>query len=283
MDWSIVHSLNGFLYHHDAIEDPLLDYVQAAEALFFLLLAVLCVFARHERFAPVRRAAVAAGLSAGLGLLVVKIITEFYDRARPFVAHPGAVHLFAKHAADASFPSDHATASMAIAVAFLLRRRFGLGALTLVFALILDFGRVAVGFHYPTDVLGGAAIGALAALVLWAPLLRRRIDVLSDFIGGLWDRTLDAVLERIRPVASRAHAELPRRERRKRSTQHGSAWMRGLLLVALPPGATGFWSGARRAESSSEVSAPGGDPTCPTTSGRRQQRSSPSQGLGHQP
>lgn len=134
----------------------------------FLLLVVLCVFARHERFAPVRRAAVAAGLSAGLGLLVVKIITEFYDRARPFVAHPGAVHLFARHAADAGFPSDHATASMAIAVAFLLRRRFGWGMLTIVFAVILDFGRVAVGFHYPTDVLG-AAIGAMAARVPRAP------------------------------------------------------------------------------------------------------------------
>lgn len=199
MDWSIVHALNGFLYHHDAIEDPLLAYVGAAEALFFLLLVVLCVFARHERFAPVRRAAVAAGLSAGLGLLTVKIITEFYDRARPFVAHPGAVHLFARHAADASFPSDHATASMAIAVAFLLRRRFVWAALTIVFAVILDFGRVAVGFHYPSDVLGGAAIGALAALVLWASPLRRKIDALSDFIGGLWDRTLDAVLERVRP------------------------------------------------------------------------------------
>ncbi|SRR5581483_3397878 len=202
MDWSIVHSLNGFLYHNDPIEDPLLAYVNAAEALYFLLLVVVVVFARHERFAPVRRAAVAAGLSAGLALLIVKIITEFYDRARPFVAHPGGVHLFAKHAADASFPSDHATASMAIAAAFLLRRRFGLGALTLVFAAILDFGRVAAGFHYPTDVLGGAAIGALAALVLWVPPLRRKIDALSDFIGGLWDRALDAVLERIRPAGA---------------------------------------------------------------------------------
>jgi hypothetical protein len=49
-------------------------------------------------------------------------------------------------------------------------------------------------------VLGGAAIGALAALVLWAPPLREPIDALSDFIGGLWDRTLDAVLQRIRPA-----------------------------------------------------------------------------------
>jgi undecaprenyl-diphosphatase len=199
MDWSTVHSLNGFLAHHDAIEDPLMAYVQAGEALFLLLLVVLCAFARHERFAPVRRAAVAAGLSAGLGLLVVKIITEFYDRARPFVAHPGAVHLFAKHAADAGFPSDHATASMAIAIAFLLRRRFAWGLLTIVFAVILDFGRVAAGFHYPTDVLAGAAIGALAAVVLWAPPPRRRIDAVSDSIGGLWDRMLDAVLERVLP------------------------------------------------------------------------------------
>lgn len=174
-------------------------YVTAAEALYFLLLVVLIVFARHERFAPVRRAAVAAGLSAGLGLLVVKIITEFYDRARPFVAHPGVVHLFARHAPDASFPSDHATASMAIAVAFLLRRRYFWGVLTFVFAAILDFGRVAAGFHYPTDVLGGAAIGALAALLLWTPPLRRRIDAVSDFIGGLWDRAVDAVLGRVLP------------------------------------------------------------------------------------
>ena len=199
MDWSIVHSLNGFLYRNDPIEDPLLVYVNAAEALYFLLLVVLVIFARHERFAPVRRAAVAAGLSAGLGLLTVKIITEFYDRARPFVAHPGAVHMFARHAADASFPSDHATASMAIAVAFLLRRRFVWGVLTIVFAVILDFGRVAAAFHYPTDVLGGAAVGALAALVLWAPQLRRRIDAVSDFIGGMWDRLVDAVLKRVLP------------------------------------------------------------------------------------
>lgn len=199
MDWSIVHSLNNWLYHNDGIEDPLLFYVQLAEALYFVLVVLLCAFARHERLAPLRRAAAAAGLSAGLGLLVGKIITEFYDRARPFVTHPHAIHLFARHGADASFPSDHATASMAIAVALLLRRRYRWGALTLVFAVILDFGRVAVGFHYPTDVLGGAAIGGLAALVLWAPPLRTRIDAVVDFLGGLWDRLLDAVLNRALP------------------------------------------------------------------------------------
>jgi undecaprenyl-diphosphatase len=194
MDWSIAHALNGFLVHHDAVEDPLLVYVEAAEALFLGMIVLVCALARHERWLAVRCAAVAAGLSAGLGLLTGKIITEFYDRPRPFVAHPRAVHLFVGHAADASFPSDHATASVAIAVAILLRGRLRWGLVTLAFALILMFGRVALGYHYPTDVLGGAAIGAAAALLLWAQPLRRRIDTLTARLGAVWDQATDKLL-----------------------------------------------------------------------------------------
>ena len=200
MDWSIAHSLNGFLARNDAIEDPLLAYVTAAELLFLGMLVLVCAFSRHARWATVRRAAVTAGLSAALGLLVGKLITEFYDRPRPFVAHPGVVHLFAKHAADASFPSDHATASFAIAVAILLRGKLRWGTITLIFAIILIFGRVALGFHYPSDVLGGAAIGTLAALVLWIAPIRNRIDALSDLLGGIWDRAIDRLLGRVVPT-----------------------------------------------------------------------------------
>lgn len=172
----------------------MLVYVQAAEALFLGMLIVVIAFARHERWVSVRRAAVAAGLSAGLGLLTGKIITEFYDRPRPFVAHPGKVHLFVGHVADASFPSDHATAAVAIATALLLRSKLRWGLLTMVFAVILMIGRVALGLHYPSDVLGGALIGALAALVLWAPPIRTLIDAVADWIGARWDRALDATL-----------------------------------------------------------------------------------------
>jgi undecaprenyl-diphosphatase len=199
VDWSITHAINSFLWHHDALEDPLLGYVQAAEALFLGMLAIVCLFARHERWAGVRRAAVAAGLSAGLGLLVAKLITEAYSRPRPFVAHRGSVHLFAPHVPDASFPSDHATAAFAIAVAILLRSKLRWGALTLVFAVILLVGRVALGYHYPTDVLGGALIGTLCALALAWPPIRRLIDRLSDTVGGYWDQASDAALRRVRP------------------------------------------------------------------------------------
>ena len=135
MDWSVLHALNNFMYQHDGVEDPLLFYVNASEALFIATLAIIFLAARGTANAAWRRASLAAVLSAGLGLAVGKVISELVDRARPFVADPHGVHLFTAHAADPGFPSDHATAAFAIAVAILLRKR-GWGIVALVAATV---------------------------------------------------------------------------------------------------------------------------------------------------
>ncbi len=203
--WSLAHSLNAFFAHHDALEDPLLLYVQAAEALFLGMLMLVVALARGERWATVRRAAVAAGLSAGAALLIGKIITEFLRPGPAVRRASGEIHLFAGHVADASFPSDHATASIAIARRSCFEPSSAGGAVTLVFALILMFGRVAPGFHYPSDVIGGALIGALAALALWTPPIRTRIDAITDRAGRAWDGGLDVILK-LRRGSARASA-----------------------------------------------------------------------------
>lgn len=181
----MLHSLNDFLFRHDAVEDPLSFYVNASEALFIAMLAIVCLVGK-----PLwRRGAVAAGLSAALGLAVGKLISELVDRARPFVADPGGVHLFSHHAADPGFPSDHATAAFAIATAIFLRNRKW-GSVALAAAAVLSIGRVAIGVHFPSDVLAGAALGAAAALVLWAGPLRAKVEALADLAGAQWDRLL---------------------------------------------------------------------------------------------
>jgi undecaprenyl-diphosphatase len=190
MDWSLLHTLNDFLYHRDGVEDPLLTFVNVSEALFLATLLVVCAAAHGERWASWRRAAVAAGLSAGLGLAAAKVISDLVDRARPFVADPGGVHLFAHHPADPGFPSDHATAAIAIGVAVLLRKRIA-GIVVLAAALVVSVGRVALGYHYPSDVLAGTILGTAAALVLWVPPVRSRVDALADYVGAKWDRLLD--------------------------------------------------------------------------------------------
>lgn len=190
MDWSILHALNDFLFHHDGVEDPLLFYVNASEALFIATLGVIFLAATGARHAPWRRAAVAAVLSAGLALAIGAVISALVDRARPFVVDANGVHLFSAHSADPGFPSDHATASFAIAMAIFLRHR-GWGVVALLAAAVLSVGRVAIGVHYPTDVLAGAALGVAAALALWAvEPVRRNVNALSDLLGSYWDRAL---------------------------------------------------------------------------------------------
>jgi undecaprenyl-diphosphatase len=191
MDTALLHALNGFAFRHDAVEDPLSLYVGASQVLFMALLALLVLVDRGTGWR--RRAAVAAGFGAGLALAGAQVISRLVDRPRPFVADPRGVHLFARHAADASFPSDHATAAFAIATAVLLRdRRWG--GVVLAFAAVLAVGRVAVGVHYPTDVLAGAALGAAASLLLYVPATRRLLDRLAGGVG----RPIDAVLWRRR-------------------------------------------------------------------------------------
>jgi undecaprenyl-diphosphatase len=183
MEWSLLHTLNDFLYRHDSVEDPLLFYINVSEALFVATLVLVFVFANGERLRSGRRAAVAAALSAGLALAVAKVISEIVDRARPFVVDPNGVHLFSGHAADPGFPSDHATGAFAVAMAIYLRKR-SWGVVALIAAALLSVGRVAIGVHFPSDVLAGAVIGCVAALVLWIGPVRRRIDALADRLGG---------------------------------------------------------------------------------------------------
>jgi undecaprenyl-diphosphatase len=187
MDTALLHALNGLAFHHDGLEDPVTLYENAAQMLF-LALVVLLVASGGWR----RRAGVAAGLGAAVALTCGQIVSRLVDRPRPFVADPHRVHLFARHVADASFPSDHATAAFAIATAVLLRNR-RVGAVVLAFAAVLAAGRVAIGVHYPSDVLAGAALGTGASLALYAPAARRRIDALADAVTP--------ALRRLRAVA----------------------------------------------------------------------------------
>jgi undecaprenyl-diphosphatase len=154
-------------------------------------LVLVFLFANGERRRAWRRAALAAVLSAGVALLVAKIISELVDRARPFVVDPSGVHLFSGHAADAGFPSDHATGAFAVAMAIYLRQR-GIGTVALLAAAVLAIGRVAIGVHFPSDVLSGAVLGSAVALGLFVRPLRNRIDRLADRLGG-W---IEAAVER---------------------------------------------------------------------------------------
>lgn len=104
-------------------------------------------------------------LATGAALLVNNVIGMLWHHPRPFVMHTG--HNFLYHAADPSFPSDHMTIIMTVAVTFLLRphvRRLGLGLAVL--GLLIGWSRIYLGVHFPIDMVGAIVVAFTSAALI---------------------------------------------------------------------------------------------------------------------
>jgi undecaprenyl-diphosphatase len=84
----------------------------------------------------------------------------------PLAVDPETLNAFS------SFPSDHAMLFFALSVPLWNRSRW-LGAAAMLWTvLVICLPRVYLGYHYPSDVLGGAVLGVFFMLVLSALVAR---------------------------------------------------------------------------------------------------------------
>lgn len=107
-----------------------------------------------------------------LGGLWFPMIKNIVLRIRPYMAHEG-IKVLQKVDADAdamdivsqgySFPSGHCVTSVAIygGLAREVKKRW-MWTVTIILVLLIGISRIAVGVHYPTDVLAGWAVGLAA-------------------------------------------------------------------------------------------------------------------------
>jgi undecaprenyl-diphosphatase len=164
MDEAITHWINAA-----AGSSTMLDAAMIGGTKLGVPLVVLCVimqwWSKNDRL-HVRYASVAAGISFLIGLGINQIILLFVHRVRPYDA--GVSHLIIAPSGDWSFPSDHATASFAVAATFALCALPRHATVFLLIALLIAFSRIFVGTHYLTDVLGGALTGIGAAVMVHA-------------------------------------------------------------------------------------------------------------------
>lgn len=148
-------------------------YAVDAVAAFAVLLLLAWWDARSAVDPPRAVAAVMwAGIAPLVGAVAVQLIGSWVDRARPTTRIPGT-HLLLDPTRDFSFPSDHTTATVAVAVGLILAapllRRHWYGWTALALAIVLGLDRIYVGAHYPTDVLAGIALGAAVAAIPAVP------------------------------------------------------------------------------------------------------------------
>jgi hypothetical protein len=117
--------------------------------------------------------AVALVLWAAGGTVLAWILAHYglkplVAEKRPYLVLPH-VEVLLHRTHGYAFPSGHATVAGAVIAGLWLARRWILAALATVAGLLLGFGRVYTGMHYPFDVVGGLLIGAAFVLVLAWP------------------------------------------------------------------------------------------------------------------
>ncbi len=138
-------------------------------------------------------------LAIGAPGLFTTIIKRLIGRARPYVDLEGSPFTympFAWRSEYASLPSGHATTAGAAA--------FAIGAIwprsrpvMWLYALIIMFSRVVVMAHHPSDVIAGAAVGAVGAAWVRRLFAARRLAFsphdLAVYPGPSLRRIADAV------------------------------------------------------------------------------------------
>lgn len=157
LDTQLFYLLNSL-----AGRSPLLNAVIVFLASYFayILIAVFIAliffsqYSKREKWEIVLVAGL-AGIIARFG--VAEAIRFFFPRERPYEA----LHLSPLFTDTASsFPSGHATFFFAMATAiYLYNKKWGLWFFAA--AALITVSRVIAGVHYPSDIIGGALIGAL--------------------------------------------------------------------------------------------------------------------------
>ena len=115
-------------------------------------------------------------LAIAAGLAVNSLAGLLWYHPRPFVMHLG--NQLIPHAADSSFPSDHAVLMFSLAFMLMINKiSRDWGVIFLILGLGVAWSRVYLGVHFPFDMFGAFIVALFSSFVisLISPWLRVRL------------------------------------------------------------------------------------------------------------
>lgn len=149
-----------FLFINKTLANPVFDFIIFyADRLPYVVYALLIMFSIIKN----RNLAVLLIASLVLTGLFVPMIKQSIGRERPQDVLNDA-RVLVEPGTEKSFPSNHAVQAFLVAtLVFSSYRR--LGILLFLIAGIVSFGRIYLGVHYLSDIIGGSVVGILIAML----------------------------------------------------------------------------------------------------------------------
>jgi len=186
MDWRFYHGIYEVSLHHHWL-GSLFNAIEKASIPFMVVATIALWFLARPGGERKWKLAAGSGLgAAAVAIVFNQVIHAIWDRPRPYethhISHPWS------SATDASFPSDHASASLAIAFAVVAFDPVA-GVVFIVAAVLIAVGRVLIGAHYPGDI-GASLVVAAASAFLVVRFGRSTIAFLVRFAERVTDPVL---------------------------------------------------------------------------------------------
>lgn len=114
---------------------------------------------------PSKRYGVETGVTVGIGQLMSIGLKHLFKRPRPFMSYPERIHPI-NYGTGPSFPSGHTTLAFSTAASLALTRKQWSVTLPIsLWAGSVGYSRMYLGRHFPTDVLGGLAVGIVSGII----------------------------------------------------------------------------------------------------------------------
>ena len=161
IDLYLFNLINGF-----AGRWPWLDYLGIFLAKYFEYVLWLCLLLflvlGLKKYWKMAASAVFSAIISRF--VLAEIIRLIWFRPRPFALF-NFIPLIQQSPAEASFPSGHASFYFAFSTIVYLYNK-NVGILFYIASFLIALSRVFAGVHWPSDILSGAILGILTALMI---------------------------------------------------------------------------------------------------------------------
>ena len=185
LNQSLFLSINNFAGANNLLDYVLVFIAKDLPYLFIIILIYLWFFKGKN----IKNIVLFSGYATTLGIAINFIISFFYQHNRPFVDHLGLTLI--KRASDSSFPSDHTTFMISLALPFIYFKETRiLGIILSTLGLFGGLLRIYTGVHYPFDIVGSIIVSIFATLIIL--LSKKQLQAVNNWLIQFYQKNISS-------------------------------------------------------------------------------------------